>query len=80
MTKTLLLNSLDKVKYFSSACERQDYEIDVIQGRYIVDGKSIMGLLSLSLNRPIEIRIYDKTADTKNLFRELADAGIEVRD
>ena len=33
-------------------------EIDAIQGKYIIDAKSVMGIFSLDLTKPITIRIY----------------------
>ena len=36
----------------------ENAEIDAIQGKYIIDAKSIMGIFSLGLTKPITIRIY----------------------
>ena len=37
------INSIDKVKRFNCICNRYDFPIYILSGRYVVDGKSIMG-------------------------------------
>ena len=55
------LDSIDKVKSFVNAVNRLDGEFDLVSGRYIVDAKSIMGIFSLDLSRPIELQIHPST-------------------
>lgn len=61
MRVNILLNSIDKVKNFISIIEKQVDEFDIIAGRYIVDAKSIMGVLSIDLSKPVILASY--TAD-----------------
>ncbi len=61
MRVNILLNSIDKVKKFISIIEKQGDEFDIIAGRYIVDAKSIMGVLSIDLSKPVILASY--TAD-----------------
>ena len=44
------LNSVDKVKRFVSVTAGFDTEIDVVSGRYVIDGKSFMGIFSMDLS------------------------------
>ena len=55
----VLLNSIDKVKNFVNTVSRFDSDIDMRSGRFTIDGKSIMGIFSLDLTRPIEVVIYN---------------------
>ena len=32
-----------------------DFEVDLTSGRYVINGKSIMGILSLDLAHPIQV-------------------------
>lgn len=60
MTKaTILLNSIDKVKRFVSIAAGFDEEIDLVSERYVIDGKSIMGIFSMDLSKPILLRIHE---------------------
>ncbi len=52
------LNSIDKVKSFVNAITQYDYDFDLISGRYVIDAKSIMGIFSLDLSKPIELAIH----------------------
>ncbi len=57
-TVQISLNSIDKVKSFVNAIAPFDYDFDLISGRYVIDAKSIMGIFSLDLSKPIELAIH----------------------
>ena len=52
------LNSIDKVKAFCNEIAKFDAEFDLISGRYVIDAKSIMGIFSLDLSKPINLNIH----------------------
>ena len=59
MKKVMIsLNSIDKVKSFVNDISRFDYDFDLVSGRYVIDAKSIMGIFSLDLSKPIELNIH----------------------
>lgn len=53
------LNSIDKVKIFVNAVSKYKSDFDLVSGRYVIDAKSIMGIFSLDLSKPIELAIHD---------------------
>lgn len=55
------LNSIDKVKSFVNAITQFDFDFDLISGRYVIDAKSIMGIFSLDLSKPIDLNIHAET-------------------
>ena len=57
-TVMISLNSIDKVKSFVNDISRFDYDFDLISGRYVIDAKSIMGIFSLDLSKPINLNIH----------------------
>ena len=57
-TVQISLNSIDKVKSFVNAIAPFDYDFDLISGRYVIDAKSIMGIFSLDLSKPIDLNIH----------------------
>ena len=59
-TLTIKLNSIDKVKEFVRVITAFDNDFDLRSGRYTVDAKSILGIFSLDLSKPIELDIYGK--------------------
>lgn len=57
-TAEICLDSIDKVKAFVNEITRFDSEFDLISGRYVIDAKSIMGIFSLDLSKPITLNIH----------------------
>ena len=66
------LPTANDVKEFVNVAMRCPYQIDVKRGRYIVDGKSIMGLFSLNLSEPLSILIpmTESKNYVKNVFKK----------
>ena len=60
-TVQISLNSIDKVKSFVNDITKFDYDFDLISGRYVIDVKSIMGIFSLDLSKPIDLAIHTET-------------------
>lgn len=69
-TFTVLLSSINDVKGFVNIVTKYDFEIDLTSGRYIVDAKSIMGIFSLDLSKPITVEVHSEDCDA--LVSELA--------
>lgn len=57
-TVKISLNSIDKVKAFVNDITKFDYDFDLVSGRYVIDAKSIMGIFSLDLSKPIDLNIH----------------------
>ena len=64
-TVQISLNSIDKVKSFVNTITCVDYDFDLISGRYTIDAKSIMGIFSLDLSKPIDLAIHIEGDDTE---------------
>lgn len=52
------LSSIGKVKSFVNVISQFDLDFDLISGRYVIDAKSIMGIFSLDLSKPIDLAIH----------------------
>ena len=70
-TVQISLNSIDKVKSFVNTINMMDCDFDLISGRYVIDAKSIMGIFSLDLSKPIDLAIH--TADGLEKILETLD-------
>ena len=57
-TVTINLGSIDKVKSFVNDITKFDSDFDLVSGRYVIDAKSIMGIFSLDLSKPINLNIH----------------------
>ena len=60
-TVHISLNSIDKVKAFVNDMTKFDNDFDLVYGRYVIDAKSIMGIFSLDLSKPIELNIHSES-------------------
>ncbi|OON90185.1 MAG: PTS sugar transporter [Candidatus Epulonipiscium fishelsonii] len=58
----ITLNSIEKVKTFVNIITRYEGDFDLSGGRYVVDAKSIMGIFSLDLSKPLKLDIYDESS------------------
>ena len=57
-TVQISVNSIDKVKAFVNEITKYDNDFDLVSGRYVIDAKSIMGIFSLDLSKPIDLNIH----------------------
>lgn len=62
-TMEIILNSIDAVKNFVNIVTVYDFDVDLVSGRYVVDAKSIMGIFSLDLSKPIKVEIHSDDCD-----------------
>lgn len=54
----IMLNSVDTVKDFVNIVAKYNFDVDLTSGRYVVDAKSIMGIFSLNLSKPIKVEVH----------------------
>ena len=66
---TIKLTQAEEVKEFVNTVNRYAYEMDLRAGRHVVDAKSILGIFSLDLSRPISLEIYADQCD--DLLRDI---------
>ena len=57
-TVSINLGSIDKVKSFVNDITKFDSDFDLVSGRYVIDAKSIMGIFSLDLSKPIDLNVH----------------------
>ena len=65
------LNSIDKVKSFVNDISGFNAEFDLVSGRYVIDAKSIMGIFSLDLSKPIDLNIHADNAEIDTILETL---------
>ena len=70
-TVRISLNSIDKVKNFVNTVSSFDTDFDLVSGRYVIDAKSIMGIFSLDLSKPIDLTIHSSD-DIHEILRQLS--------
>ena len=81
-TVQISLNSIDKVKSFVNTVSQIDSDFDLVSGRYVIDAKSIMGIFSLDLSKPIDLNIHAEDEATEVLSKPIelnihAETGVD---
>lgn len=67
------LKSIQDVKEFIEAVTMCEFDVDVCRDRYMIDGKSVLGLLSFDLSKELEVTLHtDKESDISKTEEKLA--------
>lgn len=56
-TEEILLSDIEAVKKFVSFANNFDFPVNIVSGKYIINGKSIMGIFGLDLSQPIKVEV-----------------------
>ena len=71
---------LDSVKNFVNILSKFDNDFDIVDKRYVIDAKSIMGLFSLDLTHSLDLKIYSEDeAVVKSVIESLDDFNYVVK-
>ena len=62
-TVSIRLSLVENVNKFVNIVSRYPFDMDLRAGRHVVDAKSILGIFSLDLSRPITLEIYSDDCD-----------------
>ncbi len=71
----ITINNIDKVRRFVDIVSRFDCDIDLVSGHTMVDAKSILGIFSLNIMKPMTMIIHDdadKVQVIKNSLKAFA--------
>ncbi len=60
---SISLKEVNDVTNFVNLLTTYDYEVDLVSGRYIVNAKSLLGIYSLDLSKPVKLVIYSDECD-----------------
>ena len=69
--ETVDLNDIQRVKDFAKFCSRFEFDIKVISGPHIVDAKSLLGLFSVDLSKPVTVQVPESALE----FVKLLESG-----
>ena len=70
-TCVIKLNTIDKVKDFVSRVSTFDCDVDILYGRYIIDGKSLMSIFGLDLMNSLKAVIHTDDYDELKRFFDM---------
>ena len=65
----IFLGTIERVKDFVNAVTRLDCDVDIVSVRYVIDAKSIMGIFSTDLSKPVNVRIHAQGAEAEKALQ-----------
>ena len=68
---TINLNDISKVNKFVNEMSKFESDIDIISRHYTCDAKSLLGILSFDLSKPVEAEIISDNIDEIIRFNEV---------
>ena len=68
--KIILLNEFETVRTFVNQAMLQSFDVDLVSGKYTVNAKSIMGVFSLDLTKPVTVVAHCEENDQFSEFCE----------
>ena len=71
MEYEIILDTIEKVKKFVSVIDKFENDIDIVSGRYIVNGHSLMALFSLDLMNSLKVIIHGANESEIEKFEEV---------
>ena len=57
------LYGVEEVKKFVNTISQYEFDFDLTSGRYIIDAKSMIGIFSLDLSKPLIVEIHSDDCD-----------------
>jgi phosphotransferase system HPr-like phosphotransfer protein len=73
----ILINTIEKVKKFCSLTIMQDYDLSLHSGRYVIDAKSILGVFSIDISKPVAMHIDTEGVDIEQVKETFKDFIVE---
>lgn len=66
------LNAASDVEEFCAAAEKCDFDINIFYNRVIIDGKSILGILSMDLTKVLTVQCYGESQEFNHTLAKFA--------
>lgn len=70
-TVKISIDSYTKIQNFTRIVNDYQNDFDLVQGRYVINAKSTMGILSLDISKPIDLNIRDAGSSLKEILTTL---------
>ncbi|MDD7194532.1 MAG: HPr family phosphocarrier protein [Oscillospiraceae bacterium] len=65
------LGTIESVKNFVTKITQFDEDFELIQGKYVVDAKSVLGIFSIDLSKPVLLRINAEGERLEQIKKEV---------
>ena len=66
------LNATEEVQEFVNAATKCDFDIDIYYNRYLIDAKSILGILSMDLTKVLTVECHGESKEFDRTLKKFA--------
>ena len=66
------LNATEEVQEFVNAATRCDFDVDVYYNRFLIDAKSILGVLSLDLTKVLTVDCHGESKEFNRTLKKFS--------
>ena len=68
---TVLLNTPEKISQFVDDVRDELYDVDLVSGRYVIDAKSILGIYTLNIAKPVKAVLHTSEKEATVLLEKI---------
>ena len=68
------LNAAEDVQEFVNAASKCDFDIDIYYNRFLIDAKSILGILSMDLTKVLTVDCHGENKELERTLQKFAGA------
>lgn len=66
------LNATEDVQEFVNAATKCDFDIDIYYNRFLIDAKSILGILSMDLTKVLTVECHGESKEFDRTLKKFA--------
>ena len=66
------LNATEEVQEFVNAATKCDFDIDIYYNRFLIDAKSILGILSMDLTKVLTVECHGESKEFDRTLKKFA--------
>ena len=71
-TSKIKLNEARDVKHFVDVASKCDFDIDIFYNHFIIDAKSILGIMSMDLTQELTVQCYGEDKEFDKAIQKFA--------
>lgn len=64
--------NIDSAIIFSKKASKYEFDIDILQGRYIINGKSTLGIFSLNICKELKVVLHSDEKHANDFIKSIA--------
>lgn len=72
MKVQIRLHNVEEAEEFVQAASKCDFDINISYNRIIIDAKSLLGVMSMDLNRPLTVQYYGENPEFEQILYHYA--------